>query len=290
MRRMTYFDRLELARRYDLHRPQVHALALGEIRAKRSERKIGIALDVACGTGHSATALSTVAPRVYACDVSAAMLGLAQQRTSGIGFVRARAEALPFGSDIFDIVTVSMAFHWLDQEQFIEEVGRVLAANGELWVYNFIFPGILVGDDTFSAWYREAYLTRYPVPSRHWDTLARLLVDEKFRLVFIEQHEFKYEVSFSASTLRSYLTTQSNVEAALQRGDSLRDIDAWLDRELAPFFEGSSCRRFAYIGHAEIAGRRPKPIRSPRVKRRTSLVGGGEGGPPHPQIERAASE
>jgi ubiquinone/menaquinone biosynthesis C-methylase UbiE len=265
--RMRYFDRLGLARRYDLHRPQVHALTLGEIRAKRSERKISIALDVACGTGHSATALSTVAPKVYACDVSAAMLGIAQQRASGVGLVRAQAEALPFGSDVFDIVTVSMAFHWFDQQQFIAEVGRVLAGNGELRVYNFVFPGLLVGDDTFSVWYREAYLTRYPVPGRHWDTLAHLLVDEKFPLVFIEQHEFKYEVSFSARTLRSYLTTQSNVEAALRRGDSLRDIDAWLDRELAPFFGSSPCRRFAYIGHAEIAGRRPKPISPPRPMR-----------------------
>jgi ubiquinone/menaquinone biosynthesis C-methylase UbiE len=264
---MRYFDRLELARRYDLHRPQVHALALCEIRAKRSERKISAALDVACGTGHSATALSTVAPRVYACDVSAAMLGLAQQRASGIGVVRAEAEILPFRSDIFDLVTVSMAFHWFDQEQFIAEVGRVLAGNGELWVYNFVFPGLLMGDDTFSVWYREVYLSRYPVPTRHWDTLARLLVDEKLPLFFIEQHEFRYEVSFSASALRSYLTTQSNVEAALRRGDSLGDIDAWLDRELAPFFEGSSCRRFAYIGHAEIAGCRPRRIRPLRPMR-----------------------
>ena len=60
-------------------------------------------------------------------------------------------------------------------------------------------------------------------------------------------------MTFTASELRNYLTTQSNVEAALQRGESLQDVDAWLDEELAPFFRHRRRRRFAYLGQVEIA-------------------------------------
>ena len=42
-------------------------------------------------------------------------------------------------------------------------------------------------------------------------------------------------------------------EAALRLGASLRDVDAWLDEELAPFFAREPSRRFAYPGLAEIA-------------------------------------
>ena len=250
---MRYFERAELARRYQSYRPRVHTQVVQEIAALRPPRALESALDVCCGTGHSTEALATLAPAVCACDASVAMLSTARQAVSSARLVRSDAESLPFSARAFDLVTVSMAFHWLDQQRFLGEAARVLVPGGELWVYNLLFPGVLLGDETFLAWHLERYLARYPVPARHRATLASLLQSGKLPLAFAGEQQLRYEVSFTATELRCYLTTSSNIEAALRRGASLRDVDAWLDNELAPFFSDRASHRFLYIGSAEIA-------------------------------------
>jgi hypothetical protein len=132
----------------------------------------------------------------------------------------------------------------------------VLAPFGELWVYNLFFPGILLGDDSFFRWHRDRYLWRYPVPARCAGTIASLLDSRASQLVLIEERGLDYEVAFTATELRSYLTTSTNIEAALERGESLEDVDAWLAEELDPFFTERRSRRFAYLGQAEIAAER----------------------------------
>jgi ubiquinone/menaquinone biosynthesis C-methylase UbiE len=250
---MRHFDRAELARRYHLYRPRVHAQVIHEIAASRPARNVNVALDVACGTGHSTEALATLARLACGCDLSAAMLSIARREASSAQFVRCEAESLPFPQGAFDLATVSLAFHWFDQRRFLAEAARVLAGDGELWVYNLYFPGVLLGDDIFFAWHRDRFLVRYPSPSRHSETLASLLDTKQFPLLFVEQRKLAYEVGFTATELRSYLTTSSNIDAALQAGALLRDVDGWLEDELAPFFRGSESQRFMYIGSADIA-------------------------------------
>jgi ubiquinone/menaquinone biosynthesis C-methylase UbiE len=248
-----FFEQSELARRYQAHRPRVHERVIEELVATRPARALDAALDVACGTGHSTAALTAHAPAVYGCDCSSAMLSFAEVEVAAARFVCCQAEALPFSASTFDLVTVGLALHWFDQAKFLVELGRVLAPAGELWVYNFIFPGILFGDESFRRWHLERYLSRYPVPPRPAGTVASLLENQPSRLAPVEERRFDYEVAFTADELRSYLTTSTNIDAALQGGESLQDVDAWLDEELRPFFRERRIHRFAYIGKAEIA-------------------------------------
>jgi hypothetical protein len=146
-----------------------------------------------------------------------------------------------------------MAFHWFEQRELLEESARVLLPGGELWVYNLIFPGVLLDDESFLVWHRDRYLARYPVPSRRSSSLAELLESEEFPLAFAERLKLEYEVHFTARELRNYLTTSSNIEAALRSGAELPEVDAWLDGELAPFFREAPSMSFSYRGHAEIA-------------------------------------
>lgn len=210
------------------------------------------ALDVACGTGHSTAALAEHFPTVVGCDPSGAMLSLAHEDCSPAAFVSAEAEALPFSSRSFDLVTVSMALHWFDQVRFLSEANRVLAPGGELWAYNLFFPGVLVGGDAFANWHREVYLARYPSPPRRPTALAQLIEAAPGSLVFVEKLPLRFQVDFSADELRGYFTTQSNVEAALRQGATLNEVDTWLRNELAPFFRAER-ERFEYIGAVEIA-------------------------------------
>ncbi len=250
---MRHFERIELVARYDAYRPRVHGRVIDELASSFPDRRRNRVLDVACGTGHSAEALKSLAPAVFGSDISAAMLARARVRAPGVRMARAAAERLPYLSACFDLVTVSMALHWFDTAAFLREAARVLRPDGELFAYNLVFPGVLPGDDSFAEWHRSRYLERYPVPQRHWDPLEKLLSVPDSPLRFIERRAVEYEVRFDASELRCYLTTQSNVDAALEAGEALRDVDAWLSEELAPFFAVEPIRSFAYPGLLEVA-------------------------------------
>jgi ubiquinone/menaquinone biosynthesis C-methylase UbiE len=95
-------------------------------------------LDVGCGTG---ALLRKAADRFPTADLSgvdpaAGMVEAARKSWRGdrpARFVRAAAEALPFESGEFDLVTSTVSFHhWQDQQAGLHEIGRVLAPGGSV--------------------------------------------------------------------------------------------------------------------------------------------------------------
>ena len=129
----------------------------------------------------------------------------------------------------------------------------MLAPNGELWVYNLAFPGVLVDDPGFSLWHKESYLARFPSPRRHSQELEALLEELDLPLQLADDRWLTLEVAFTAHRLRNYLTTQSNVAEALRNGASLREIDVWLDADLGQFFPEPTERRFLYVCRSQVA-------------------------------------
>ena len=250
---MRYFGREGMAARYAASRPPVHAevlrAALPEDLAPRA------ALDAGCGTGHSTAPLAAWSDAVFGCDASTVMLAQACSRVPTARFAAARAEALPFAAGCFELVTTCMAFHWFDQERFLAEAARVLEPGGLLVAYNLVFPGRLVGDAAFSRWFGGVYLERFPTPDRDRTSLGRRLSKGGGMLGFERRVDVELQVDFTARGLRDYLTSQSNVEAALRAGARIEEVDAWLDGELAAFFDGAAARAFAYEGRAELARR-----------------------------------
>ncbi|MCA9987158.1 MAG: class I SAM-dependent methyltransferase [Anaerolineales bacterium] len=248
---LRYFDHAERARRYERTRPQVHGLALRDLWQQRGQRPIQQALDIGCGTGHSLAALSDLATRCLGCDLSAAMLAAAPHGLR-VQLLLAAAEQLPLASGSLDLVTATMVWHWLDQARAGAEMARLLRPGGEIWILNFWFPGELPGEPTFAAWHRDVYHGRLPSPPRRRHSLAETLAAQP-RLQPAASYDFSFTVPFSAKTLGDYLTTQSNIEAALRTGASLNEIDDWLAAQLAPFFAAEPERAFVYLGRAEVA-------------------------------------
>jgi ubiquinone/menaquinone biosynthesis C-methylase UbiE len=104
-------------------------------------------LDVATGAGHTAFAFAPHVARVIATDITPEMLAttakLAQEKgLTNVEVQEADAEALPFVSATFDLVTCRIAPHHFGAVQtFVHEVARVLRPGGLFALVDNIVPG-----------------------------------------------------------------------------------------------------------------------------------------------------
>lgn len=231
---MNYFAYETAAQRYNRGRPYFHPLVIEKIASRLPGGKTGLALDVACGTGQSAQALSRIAGMVVGADVSTEMLGVVP-RIANVFCVAAPAEQLPFGAGTFDLLTVALAFHWFSREAFLKEANRVLKPGGWLVVYNNWWTGRMIENPAFEEWTRGAYISRYPNPERD----RRLPADDATRYGFeaVDSEKFENEVQYNVEQVVDYLTTQSNIIGAVERGEeSLSDVREWLAKEIQPLF------------------------------------------------------
>jgi len=114
-------------------------------------------LDVGCGSGIHAAALSASGARVIGVDLSAGLLELARERLGdGISFHRADlALPLPFDDESFDVVLASLVLHYLrDWEAPLAELHRVLRPGGRLVAsthHPFMDHVLSGGDDYFAT-------------------------------------------------------------------------------------------------------------------------------------------
>lgn len=237
---MNFFSNASAAERYKHGRPPFHPLVVRRIKEFLSlDEKLPRALDVACGTGLSTVALRGVADEVFGADASFEMLARAKKETR-VRYVNCPAEKLPFASGAFDLLTVCQGFHWFEREKFFAEARRVLRARGRLVVYDNYFSGEMESDERFRAWFREAYLTRYPSPPRCWVSFTEEETrGAGFRLL---GHEALRDTArFSVESLTDYLVTQTNVIAAVEGGgEEIAEVRRWLAESVRPLFGGNS--------------------------------------------------
>lgn len=94
-------------------------------------------LDVGCGDGQLAFALAKAGASVSAIDTNARMLEAARQRLEAEAvegrFVEANAEALPFDTASFDLVTAVTVLCFVNRpDRALAEMARVLKSGGQL--------------------------------------------------------------------------------------------------------------------------------------------------------------
>lgn len=142
------FDRV--APRYDLLNHLLSA-SLDRVWRRRAARTVdnatsGPVLDLCCGTGDQALALSGATERVVAADFSISMLVLAQGKYSGRNGaaptgLAADALDLPFPDASFAAVTVSFGLRNVARlDAALAEIHRVLRPEGRLVVLEFAIP------------------------------------------------------------------------------------------------------------------------------------------------------
>jgi SAM-dependent methyltransferase len=238
---MNYFTYESAAKRYAESRPYFHPLVARHIQDfLKLDGPVGMVLDVGCGTGQSSIALTSIANQIVGTDLSLAMLAEAPI-TDHVCYTAAAAESFPFASQAFDLITSGLAFHWFERERFMAEAQRVLRPSGWLVIYNNWFTGGMAESPEFEKWSENVYTQRYPTPPRNYDPLTAGDAERHgFRLM--PGHNYTNEVEFSVEELARYLTTQTNVIAAVEQGtESLEEVYSWLIEACVPFFPKPRC-------------------------------------------------
>lgn len=90
----------------------------------------GVAVDIGAGTGLFTRMLVDRAAQVIAVEPDARMRTVLAARSPGVRAVEGRGESIPLPDAAADAVFVSSAWHWMDPEQAVPEIGRVLRDGG----------------------------------------------------------------------------------------------------------------------------------------------------------------
>lgn len=127
------YDSDRFAAAYAFDRPPLHSLILQRF----SHPLVDRALDIGCGAGLSTDALAGRAQTIVGLEPVRRMLRHASQVAPGAHFVVGSADALPFASAAFDLITAAGSLNYADPSLFVPELARVLRPDGTLVVYDF---------------------------------------------------------------------------------------------------------------------------------------------------------
>ncbi len=193
------------ARHYAAYRPPLHRVILE--RVLRPGEFFQTGLDIGCGTGYSAVALTRYCGRVLGLDPSAAMLAAAP-RHPGITYLHGSGDALgQLPVPAVEVVTFAGSLFYAKSGELRKELGRVCAPGATILVYDF--------EVFLDAAMAEAGVDQ-PAPTGDYDHQANLS----------GWAEFAVEVSGAE---RIQLAVSGNEMAHLLLADSNR-YDAFLKR------------------------------------------------------------
>jgi SAM-dependent methyltransferase len=121
-----------------------------------------LAWDCGTGNGQAALGLAKHFDRVYATDASAEQISHAYPHKN-VEYHAEPAEHVALADSSVDLVTVAVAIHWFNFDEFYREVKRVLKPNGILaaWTYSLteISPQI---DELIQQYYGEILNSYWP--------------------------------------------------------------------------------------------------------------------------------
>ncbi len=247
---MNYFALNNAAERYAKGRPNFHSNSIAHVKQfLKLEDKLATALDIACGTGLSTTALCKIAKHVFGTDSSQEMLDFAI-KNKAINYSVASAEKQPFNNHLFDLITVCSGVHWFNMEAFLAETNRLLKSKAWLVLYDNFFIAQIENNPSFKDWYERVYLNKFPAPPRNdqysW-TNENL---QPFDFSLKNEAHFTNPISFTKQELVLYFTTQSNIIAAIEQNNiTYKEVESWLENELSNFFENDKTIQIIYFGN-----------------------------------------
>lgn len=123
-----------VATHYESYRPPLHEAILGKIFT--GEEAFDQGLDVGCGTGYSAAALTKYCRHVYAIDPSQSMLERATPREK-ITYRQGTGEDIPLPDKAVDVITFAGSLFYAKSALLIKEMKRVCRSGAIVVPYDF---------------------------------------------------------------------------------------------------------------------------------------------------------
>jgi ubiquinone/menaquinone biosynthesis C-methylase UbiE len=228
----------EQAKNYALYRPVYPEELFTYIISFVKEKEI--AWDCATGNGQSAVSLSRYFKKVFATDISQKQLQQAT-RKDNIEYIVCPAETTPFQENLFDLITISQAYHWLNWQQFHDEAMRVGKPNCvvAIWMYDLISSQQEDLKKLIQQFYKN-------ITGPYWDAERRHIDDHYANVLFnfepLPSKEFFIETRFTPEQLLGYFSTWSATQNFIKANgyspvENIRDdlYKIWLGEETRSF-------------------------------------------------------
>ncbi len=231
------FATKEMAEGYAKARPPLHAHILGRAAQLLEFRsRIPSALDIGCGSGVSTRPLTGLAVQVIGIEPSHMMTARAREAVPSARFITGQAEALPLRPRSIDLITAAGSLNYTLLTEALDEIARVLKANGVLCVYDFSQGRRFRSSPLLKSWFDD-FERRYPMPVREAlglspDILAS--ASPNFSSLVAEQLELA--LPMTAEQYAAYMMTETNIAAAIRLGTERAQILDWLRNSLALVF------------------------------------------------------
>lgn len=132
MEENVYSD--EVAIHYAAYRPDLHTLILGLCLEDKAPYKKGV--DVGCGTGHSAIALTRFCEEVAGFEPNEEMLRAAIGHPR-VRYVHLKGSPLPLPSKSVDVITFAGSWFYAQSQDMLDEVNRIARPDGTVIIYDF---------------------------------------------------------------------------------------------------------------------------------------------------------
>ena len=136
-----------------------------------------LAWDCGTGNGQAAIGLAQYFDKVYATDASTEQISHAIQHPN-VEYHVEPAERVSLSDSSVDLVTVAVAVHWFNFDEFYREVRRVLKPNGILAVWTYSFTEV---SPEFDVLVKQYY---YDVLKGYWPERIHYLEEEYKTLPF----------------------------------------------------------------------------------------------------------
>ncbi len=195
-----------------------------------------VVVDLAAGTGLLTRALAQRVSKVIAVEPDERMAAVLRANTPDVEVVQGVGESIPLPAASTDGLFISSAFHWMDPERAVPEIGRVLRDGGRfgmIWTSRDRETGWVRDMDAFRANFTERDRAEQP---RRRNRHVELPPGSPFTEAEIES--FTYTRTMPTEDVVAMMATYSGVITA-----SPADRQDVLDRlraELAEHFPGAA--------------------------------------------------